>query len=248
MAATGVEANHVASHAARNGWRSQVIGTSVMGTDILAWFPDTSAHALTRVVWGGIHGEEVVTSHVLHHALRTVRAIASRAVVIPTVNPDGTLFGMRQNARGVDLNRNFPASNWRAELSPTYWPTTQTRTADHRTQMSSPGTHPGSEPEVQAIIALIDEVQPDTIIDVHTPLNCVINRAARSAPLAEHLARAQDMRIVAGVKEPIYGDAGTWAAERNIDCVTYEMELDTLPSLWHRHASSVAAMLTWAAE
>ncbi|MCD8726117.1 M14 family zinc carboxypeptidase, partial [Klebsiella pneumoniae] len=29
------------------------------------------------------------------------------------VNPDGCQLGLRANARGVDLNRNFPAANWK---------------------------------------------------------------------------------------------------------------------------------------
>ena len=37
--------------------------------------------------------------------------------LIDDLNPDGAAAGTRQNARGVDLNRNFPTA-WRAMGSP----------------------------------------------------------------------------------------------------------------------------------
>ena len=45
-------------------------------------------------------------------ALRTLKPELRRHVVL-TVNPDGCQLGLRANARGVDLNRNFPAANWK---------------------------------------------------------------------------------------------------------------------------------------
>ena len=46
-------------------------------------------------------------------AARAVPGTESRWAVVQCVNPDGLLAGTRQNANGVDLNRNFPASTWR---------------------------------------------------------------------------------------------------------------------------------------
>ncbi|MDI5754606.1 DUF2817 domain-containing protein, partial [Salmonella enterica subsp. enterica serovar Montevideo] len=34
--------------------------------------------------------------------------------VVLAVNPDGCQLGLRANANGIDLNRNFPAANWKA--------------------------------------------------------------------------------------------------------------------------------------
>ena len=41
-------------------------------------------------------------------------------VITPVANPDGFAENVRHNANGVDLNRNFPASNFDAEVKTVY--------------------------------------------------------------------------------------------------------------------------------
>ena len=71
--------------------------------------------------------------------------------LVPVANPDGSAAGMRCNANGVDLNRNFPWE-WR---------------------LSDGGPAPLSEPETQALVALVEQLQPDIVIWVHQPLGYV---------------------------------------------------------------------------
>jgi protein MpaA len=237
MTSPTVEPVHVAALAERNGWRPERFGESVHGIPLLAWWPTTRTPS--RVVWAAMHGEEAVTLQLLHQVLRTVHADDACAVVVPVLNPDGVLAGTRQNARGVDLNRNFPGLHWAPEPSPTFWPTTLTRRDEFRTQLSSPGEAAGSEPETQAICALVERVAPELVVDFHTPLECVIALDERSVPMAEHLAEPAGLRVVRELDNPTPGDGGTWCADRGIAAVTYETELVPMGPLWHRHRDAV---------
>jgi murein tripeptide amidase MpaA len=69
------------------------------------------------LVIAGTHGDENSSIVTLSCALRTLTPSLRRHHVILAVNPDGCQLGLRANARGVDLNRNFPAANWCADLS-----------------------------------------------------------------------------------------------------------------------------------
>lgn len=232
---------HVSELAAHNGWRPEAIGASVNGVPIIAWWPGTATP--TRVVWAAIHGEEWVTSAMAHTVLRTTPARAACAVVVPIANPDGVLGATRQNARGVDLNRNFPSAAWTRGISPTFWPTTMTRTTEHRTQWSSTGPHPASEPEVQALCSLVDRVQPEAVIDIHTPLDCVIAISDRSLPLAHHLAAPAGLRVRRMLDTPTPGDSAAWCEQQGAAAVTYEMEMAPVPELWHRHSTALTSMV-----
>jgi len=223
--------------ARRNGWRAEVFGESVHGIPLHAWWPATTRP--TRVVWAAIHGEEAVTLQVAQHLLRVVHADDACAVVVPVLNPDGVLAGTRQNARGVDLNRNFPGANWSDAPSPTFWPTTVTRTSERRTMLSSPGDAPGSEPETTAIMALVERVEPEFVIDLHTPLECVLALSDDAQELAEHLAQPAALRVLRELEGPTPGDSATWCREAGATSVTYEFELTPMPQLWARHGEAM---------
>ncbi len=234
---SGLPSIHVADLARRNGWRPEQIGESVNGTAIHAWWPTTSRP--TRVLWAAIHGEESVTLQAAQHLMRVVHADDACTVVVPVLNPDGVLAGTRQNARGVDLNRNFPGETWSEAPSPTFWSTSTVRTSERRTQLSSPGTQPGSEPETQAIMSLVNGVEPELVIDLHTPLDCIIAMSERALPFAEHLAEPASMPIVRKLDGPTPGDSASWCEAAGSTAVTYEFELAPMPAIWSRHAEAL---------
>ncbi len=137
-------------------------GTSVLGQP-LEYFPSENETKL--LIIAGMHGEEADTGIMLSRALRTLDHQSPCAAVIIGANPDGLTRGTRANANGVDLNRNFPSVDWKPE------PTTHRWTLEDESDVElSPGESPASEPETQALIELIDELQPDQLIALHSPL------------------------------------------------------------------------------
>lgn len=133
----------------------KIIGQSVKSEPIeLHTFGQAGVPIL---ILGGIHGDErasVVLTKNLIELLRADSSIYSnrKVSIIPIANPDGYASNTRTNANKVDVNRNFPASNFKV-----------VRTAGFRN-----GKSPGSEPETQAILAALQQVKPRLIISIHS--------------------------------------------------------------------------------
>lgn len=124
--------------------------------------------ALKVLLLGGIHGDEQTASAIVFKWMEVMHKPAAQEFqwkVAPVVNPDGLLAAkpMRVNARGVDLNRNFPTPNWQQD-APRYWAKT-TRSDPRR----FPGKAPISEPESRWVYDTIEKFKPDVIISVHAP-------------------------------------------------------------------------------
>lgn len=190
-------------------------GVSFRGRS-LEWLAPATGVCRTLVI-AGIHGEEPETTVILSRALRCLEAPPSHVACVPVVNPDGILLGTRGNGRGVDLNRNFPASNW------------QNDPVDYRWHVDEPeappvsietGDAPGSEPESRALIDLVDRLGPDRIVALHAPLACIDDpdRSLVGAWLAERTG----LPLVTEIGYPTPGSMGSWAIERGLPLITWE--------------------------
>jgi protein MpaA len=84
------------------------------------------------------------------------------------------------------------------------------------------GSGPASEPETQALVALVERLSPSFVLSVHSDLACVDD--PNSTPLARRLAARSGLPLVAGVGYATPGSLGTWCAERGLDIVTLELE------------------------
>ena len=131
---------------------STVYGSSVEGIPLTVYLPDDGSAEI--VVLASIHGDEAETTVVVSEALRCIPRGDLQAAVILCGNPDGMLRGTRGNGRGVDLNRNFPTSNWTPD--PVCY---KSRASDARDIALSPGAQAASEPETNALRALLERLR-----------------------------------------------------------------------------------------
>ncbi len=147
-------------------------GLSVEGEPILmAEFPPLAGRAPRGrvLLFGGIHGDELSSVSIVFKWMEILERYHSGLFhwrVVPALNPDGLLRARAQrvNARGVDLNRNFPSPRWDEE-SIDYW---VRRTA--RNPRRYPGPRALSEPESRWLARQVASFRPDVIVAVHAPL------------------------------------------------------------------------------
>mgnify|MGYP002780260168 FL=1 len=194
-------------------WAPTTYGHSVLGIPLEVWRPSARCELL---LFAAIHGEEPETTWALSRALRQLAAPPEHAAVVLAANPDGLIRGTRGNAHGVDLNRNFPASNWQPGEVLSRATVDAPRDVVLRT-----GTAPGSEPETQALLALIDELRPSLVIALHAPLACIDDPA--DSALGRRLAERTGMPLVPDVGYATPGSFGSWCAEHGLPVITYEL-------------------------
>ncbi|WP_439520730.1 M14 family murein peptide amidase A [Hydrogenophaga sp.] len=142
-------------------------GRSVQGRPLYARDVIGPDARLRVLVVGAMHGDELSSASVaLHWIQHAVQAPANAHWrFLPALNPDGLLArpARRTNARGVDLNRNFPTPNWKRDAK-VYW--------EQRTRKDPrrwPGPSPLSEPESRFLHEEMARFQPHLIVSIHAP-------------------------------------------------------------------------------
>ena len=127
-------------------------GRSVQGVPLTFYRRQSGSDGARVLVIGCIHGDEFVGNRVVD-ILRDMPLEGNIDLwMVRSMNPDGQQLRTRQNANGVDLNRNFPG-NWQKIGKPGSW------------QYS--GSDSASEPEVQGIVKLGELVKPQFVIWYH---------------------------------------------------------------------------------
>lgn len=214
---------------------SETYGTSVDGLPLTVYLPDVARAEI--LILAAIHGDEAETTVVVSEALRCLPRGELQAAVILCGNPDGMLRGTRGNARGVDLNRNFPTSNWSPD--PVFY---KSRANDARDIALTTGAQPASEPETAALIALIEKIKPRAVVSLHSALACVDDSGA--SLLGRQLADRCALPFLTEIGYPTPGSMGTWAGERQLNLVTLELEDASLYALKDRHVPILIDLMT----
>lgn len=142
-----------------------ILGKSAKGRHIVAKRQGNPLAAKTLLVLGQMHGNEPMGVPVVKRLRQQKISGDVQVWTITTINPDGAKRGTRQNARGVDLNRNYPL-RWRKSAKGIFYS----------------GHKAASESETQAVMQFIDKLRPDGIVSFHQHANTVFTYCSKSRP------------------------------------------------------------------
>jgi protein MpaA len=188
------------------GWNS--IGFSVEGRQLLV--AESGSGPLRIYLIGGVHGDEIEGRSALE-ALKNAPIAAATIRILRDLNPDGTAAFRRVNARGYDLNRNWPATNYEAG--------------------STGGTGPLSEPESRAVHQDLRAFKPDLVVVLHsTSIGPLVNYDGPAATLATVFAGAAQgvgpgWHVRPDMGYPTPGSLGTYlGVDQSIPILTVEFE------------------------
>lgn len=189
--------------------RREVIGTSVDGRPISAIYRGPAEPDAVVVVLGSMHGLEIAGERVIRRLRTAVLPAGVGIWLVPTMHPDGR-GRQRENARGVDLNRNFP-DDWvvHGKAGQPKWS----------------GAAPASEPETRALVGFLERVRPRALISFHQPFGVVDLTHERARPAARRLA--VDLGLPARVVNcsgPCHGTLTGWA-DATLGAVAITVEL-----------------------
>ena len=206
------------------------IGSSVGGRPIGLVRVGSPTPDRKLLVVGCIHGDECAGRTITERLATTdpARLARTQLLLVRNLNPDGYARRQRQNAHGVDLNRNG-ATGWR-NLGP-------------RGSRFYAGSRAFSEPESGAIREVILHERPDVVIWYHQPLTGI------DAPEAGWDGRARRYAQLVGLPFaplPHYpGSLSRWINARVRPGSSFVVELPPGPlsaAATRRHADAVLAL------
>jgi murein peptide amidase A len=205
--------------------RTVVFGHSVQGRALAARVLGTDSAPRKILLVSCIHGDECAGRAILSAAERAPVPAGVQLWLVPTLNPDGEAAGARQNAHGVDLNRNFPY-RWRGVPGPTYYS----------------GPRPRSEPETRAAMRLIARIRPDATVIYHQHED-LVDMAGGDRGLARRYAELAGLRATCLPFLP--GTESAWSNHSLAGTTSFVVELPAGPvrgAALRRHLHALGAL------
>ncbi|OHB55630.1 MAG: hypothetical protein A2Y07_09755 [Planctomycetes bacterium GWF2_50_10] len=212
----------------------KTVGYSTTGLPIPMYTFGTGSKRI--LIFAAIHGNEWTSYSVARNLIELLNTdcelyYGTTVAIIPTANPDGLKKNCRTNPAGVDVNRNFPASNWQE--------------TDRTDSYSGPA--PASESETKAIINAVETFKPDVIISLHSISSPKHgnNFDGPAQHIAQLLASKNGYNVLPSMGYPTPGSFGTWAGiDRKIPTITLELPRQSSPEeAWQQNRDALLAVI-----
>lgn len=188
------------------------------------------------LVIGAIHGNETAGRSVVRRLGQLPPPVGTCVHLLSALNPDGVARRTRQNARGVDLNRNFPF-DWRG--------------GGRAFDVFYPGRARASERETRAALAMIRTIRPDVTVWYHQHATMTIRpplpwRIALASAYARVSRLAMREYTIGG---RLHGTASSWQHAEQPMSLALVVELPAGPldaAGVRRHTAAVRTVATLA--
>ena len=207
--------------------RSSVLGVSQAGSQLVLYELGDGPRGV--LILGGQHGApEVNTVELVNGLLDYFLAYPQEVPpgivldVLPVANPDGLAAGIRQFSSGVDPNRNWGGSDWRADAFDS--------NAVFRVGLGGP--EPFSEPETRTLADWILGTRPALVVNYHSAGGFMFGaRGGLASDLSGAYADASGYSWpspgVGGQRSPLgyqaSGSMNVWLREQGIPAILVEL-------------------------
>jgi predicted deacylase len=238
---SGDSQSNASKQDAKHSFVESTLGYSVDNRPINA-YKLGSGKKLAIAVVACLHGEEGNTNELAKLLLDDYTAnsaLIPDAVTlyfVPVINPDGLVAQRRENSHGVDLNKNFPTSDWKQDAMDMHSVLVE----------GLGGVSPGSEPEVSALVTFFThtlkaDYDSACVVALHSaspPVGYIQPSymkngvpEERALSLAKAAAKASGYSLLPGWvdKYPITGELIGFCAEIGIAGLDVELPTYDLP-------------------
>jgi len=208
--------------------RRFLAGRSVQGRPIWGVELGNPSRGPSLLVVGCIHGNEPAGIAIAKDLAREPIPRQAAVWVLFDMNPDGVARNTRQNARGVDLNRNFPY-RWRHIGVP------------GSTNYS--GSRAGSEPETRVAMQLVRRIHPVISIWFHQHMD-LVDLSGGNSSVERRYGRLVGLHVMQLPRYP--GSVVTWENHAFPGTTSFVVELPLggpPPSASERFADAALALV-----
>ncbi|HOT89195.1 MAG TPA: DUF2817 domain-containing protein [Bacteroidales bacterium] len=182
---------------------------------------------------GSMHGNEkagIPISIKIMNAVFEEASAVNTLICIPSLNPDGNILNKRGNSNNIDINRNFPATNWILKDS---------ALIDNDKKIYWGGQKPASEEETKFILKLDSLYHFNAVIVLHQFMNCV-EYDGPAFQLAAYLSYRTGQELKEDIGYSTAGSLGSYfGLDKQVEVITIEIPKNPSDTLQENIANAI---------